>query len=221
MNSKKAARPSLLAAALVLSTALLGFTTASAQTPPTPTHTFQPAGTTGTFTTAGNWSPGLPAAGNHVLIADGKTANGMTQTEANTLFGSLTLGVGSTLNLAASNTAGLAGGSVLYFNNGSQLNYTTGGTNRGNTYNIVSGATVGMHLGQNGTDSLPQGSMVGDSTTVVNMTAANLLNMRLNAGSFNGTLNHRTNVANNARAVNYGNASNSLGSGITNIGTFS
>jgi autotransporter-associated beta strand protein len=124
------------------------------------------------------------------------------------------------LNLAASNTTGLAGSSVIYFNNGSQLNYTAGGTNRANTYNIVSGATVGMHLGQGGSDSLPQGSMVGDSTTVVNMTAANLLNMRLNAGSFSGTLNHRTNVANNARAVNYGNNGNSLGSGTTNIDTF-
>ncbi len=203
-----------------MATALLGCTTASAQTPPTPTHTFQPAGASGTFGTAGNWSPGLPGAANDVLIADGKTANGMTQTEANTLFGSLTLGVGSTLNLAASNTTGLAANSVLYFNNGSQLNYTSGGTNRANTYNIVSGATVGMHLGQGGSDSLPQGTMVGGSNTVVNMTAANLLNMRLNAGSFNGTLNHRTNVANNARAVNYGNAGNSFGSGTLNIDTF-
>jgi autotransporter-associated beta strand protein len=210
----------LITPAMVAASLLLGGTSLMAQTPPTPTHTFQPAGASGTFGTVGNWSPGLPGAGNNVLIADGKTANGMTQTEANTLFGSLTLGVNSVLNLAASNTTGLAGSSVIYFNNGSQLNYTSGGTNRANTYNIVSGATAGMHLGQGGTDSLPQGSMVGDSTTVVNMTAANLLNMRLNAGSFSGTLNHRTNVANNARAVNYGNAGNSLGSGTTNIDTF-
>jgi autotransporter-associated beta strand protein len=220
MNPPKTAHPALFAPAVVLATALLGFTTASAQTPPTPTHTFQPAGASGTFGTVGNWSPGLPGAGNDVLIADGKTANGMTQTEGNTLFGSLTLGVNSTLNLAASNTTGLATNSVLYFNNGSQLNYTSGGTNRANTYNIVSGATVGMHLGQTGGDALPQGSMVGGSNTVVNMTTAILLNMRLNAGSFNGTLNFNTNVANNARAVNFGNASNSLGSGTTNIGTF-
>ena len=62
--------------------------------------------------------------------------------------------------------------------------------------------------------------MVGDSTTVVNMTTAIKLNMRLNASSFSGTLNFNTNVANNAREVNFGNASNLLGSGITNIGTF-
>ena len=220
MNPKKTTLPAFLAAAVVLSPSLLGFTTASAQTPPTPTHTFQPAGASGTFGTAGNWSPGLPGAGNDVLIADGKTANGMTQTEANTLFGSLTLGVGSTLNLAASNTAGLASNSVLYFNNGSQLNYTSGGTNRANTYNIVSGATVGMHLGQVGGDSLPQGTMVGGSNTVVNMTTAITLNMRLNASSFNGTLNFKTNAASSARAVNFGNASNSFGSGIANIDTF-
>ena len=220
MNSSKPAHSALPAAAMVVATVFFGFTTASAQTPPTPTHTFQPAGASGTFGTVGNWSPGLPGAGNDVLIADGKTANGMTQTEANTLFGSLTLGVGSTLNLAASNTTGLASNSVLYFNNGSQLNYTSGGTNRANTYNIVSGATVGLHLGQTGGDSLPQGSMVGGSNTVVNMTTAILLNMRLNASSFNGTLNFKTNVANNARAVNFGNANNSLGSGITNIDTF-
>ena len=220
MNPQKTAQSAIPAAAVVVATALLGFSTASAQTPPTPTHTFQPAGASGPFGTAGNWSPGLPGAGNDVLIADGKTANGMTQTEANTLFGSLTLGVGSTLNLAASNTAGLASSSVLYFNNGSQLNYTSGGTNRANTYNIVSGATVGMHLGQVGGDSLPQGTMVGGSNTVVNMTTAITLNMRLNASSFNGTLNFKTNAASSARAVNFGNASNSFGSGIANIDTF-
>jgi len=191
-----------------------------AQTPPTPTHTFQPGGSSGAFGTNTNWSLStLPVAGSNVLIADGKTAT-MTQGNADTLFGSLTLGTNSIINLSASNTAGLAGSSVIYFNNGSQLNYTAGGTNRGNTYNIVSGATVGMHLGQNGTDSLPQGSMVGGSNTVVNVTSANTLNMRLNAGSFNGTLNFNTNVANNARAVGFANGANFLGAGTTNIGTF-
>lgn len=209
-----------LVASVVMATAIVGSSTTRAQTPPPPTHTFQPAGSSGTFGTNTNWSLNtLPVAGSQVLIADGKTAT-MSQGNADTLFGSLTLGTNSVISLSASNTAGLVVGSVLYFNNGSQLNYTAGGTNRANTYNIVSGATVGMHLGQTGSDSLPQGSMVGGSNTVVNMTAANLLNMRLNAGSFSGTLNHRTNVANNARAVNYGNANNSLGSGITNIDTF-
>jgi fibronectin-binding autotransporter adhesin len=207
-------------AALVLATVVLGASTASAQTPPTPTHTFQPAAASGVFGTNTNWSNNtLPVAGSQVLIADGKTAT-MTQANADTLFGSLTLGTNSVISLGANVNQGLQSGSVIYFNDGSQLNYTSGGTNRANTYNIVSGATAGMLLGASGGDALPQGSMVGASSTVVNLRTAITLNMRLNASSFNGTLNYRTNVANNARALNFSNSSNLAGSGTTNIDTF-
>jgi fibronectin-binding autotransporter adhesin len=216
----KKRKPHLFFAAVALVTALLGFTAASAQTPPTPTHTFN-ATTNSTFGTNTNWIDStLPLAGSHVLIADGKTAT-MSQTDANTLFGSLTLGVNSTINLAASLKQGPIGGSVIYFNNGSHLNYTSGDTNRAATYNIVSGATARMTFSATTSgDSLPQGSLVGDSTTTVNYDVVNLTNARWNASAFNGTLNFNTNLANNARAVNFSNNLNFLGSGITNIGTF-
>ena len=216
MTTRYLITPTMVAASL-----LLGGTSLQAQTPPTPTHTFQPAGASGAFGTNTNWSADtLPVAGSHALIADGKTAT-TSQADVDTLFGSLTLGTNSTINLAASLKQGPVGGSVIYFNNGSHLNYTSGNTNRSATYNIVSGATARMKFsGVTDGDSLPQGSLVGDSTTTVNYDVVNLTNARWNASAFNGTLNFNTNLANNARAVNFSNNLNFLGSGITNIGTF-
>ncbi len=190
---------------------------------PPPTHTFQPAGASGAFGTNTNWSDDtLPVAGSQILIADGKTAT-MTQANADTLFGSLTLGTNSIISLAAGNVAGLAGGSVLYFNNGSQLNYTTGGTNRGNTYNIIAGATAQMNLGVSGSDYLPQGSIVGDSTTVVNMKVSITNNLRWNANAFAGTINWQSNTGSAARVVNLTNfneGGNKTGPGTTNFDSF-
>jgi autotransporter-associated beta strand protein len=207
--------------AALLAFASLGSSTAWAQTPPTPTHTFQPAGSSGAFGTNTNWSADtLPVAGSQVLIADGKTAT-MTQTEANTLFGSLTLGTNSIISLAASLKQGPAAGSVIYFNNGSQLNYTSGDTNRAATYNIVSGATAQMQLsGTTAGDSLPQGSLVGDSTTTVNYRVVNLTNLRWNANSFNGTINYQSNDGTSARVValtNFNEGGNKTGPGTTNF----
>jgi autotransporter-associated beta strand protein len=212
----------LITPAMVAASLLLGGTSLMAQTPPTPTHTFQPAGASGTFGTAGNWSPGLPGAGNDVLIADGKTAT-MTQANADTLFGSLTLGTNSVISLAASDNQGLQSNSVVYFNNGSQLNFTSGKVNRGATYNILSGATAQMQLaGTTSSDAIPQGSLVGDSTTTVNFKVINTTNLRWTAGSFNGTLNYQPNVASTARVVNltsFGGTS-TAGPGITNFDSF-
>jgi fibronectin-binding autotransporter adhesin len=216
----------LITPAMMAASLLLGGTSLMAQTPPTPTHTFN-ATINSTFGTNTNWSADtLPVAGSHALIADGKTAT-MSQTNANTLFGSLTLGVNSIMNLAASDNQGPAAGSVLYFSNGSQLNYTSGKVNRANTYNILSGATVQLQLASTGNsgDCLPQGSLVGDSTTTVNFRAhaGTGTNVRWTNASFSGTLNFIPDVASNARIVNFtsnNDGASKMGPGITNFGSF-
>lgn len=223
MKTNKGTHPTLLAVAVALATAILGFSPASAQTAPTPTHTFQPAGTTGTFSTNTNWSAStLPVAGSQVLIADGKTAT-TSQTDANTLFGSLTLGVSSVMNLAALDNQGLASVSVVYFNNGSQLNFTSGKVNRGATYNILSGATAQMQLaGTTSSDAIPQGSLVGGSNTTVNFKVINTTNLRWDNASFSGTLNYQPNVASTARIVSltsFG-VTSTAGPGTTNFDGF-
>lgn len=223
MNATKTPYPAPLVAAVAMATALLGFTTASAQTPPTPTHTFQPAGSSGAFGTNTNWSGStLPVAGSQVLIADGKTAT-MTQANADTLFGSLTLGTNSVISLAASDNQGLQSNSVVYFNNGSQLNFTSGKVNRGATYNILSGATAQMQLaGTTSSDAIPQGSLVGGSNTTVNFKVINTTNLRWDNASFSGTLNYQPNVASTARIVSltsFGGTS-TAGPGTTNFDGF-
>jgi fibronectin-binding autotransporter adhesin len=223
MQTQKIARLSLACAAVVLATAVFGSSTAWAQTPPTPTDTFQPAGAGGAFGTAANWLSGtVPGAGSQVLIAAGKTGT-MSQANADTLFGSLTLGVSSTISLAATDNQGPATNSVLYFNNGSELVYTSGDTNRNNTYNIVSGAAVRMQLsGITSGDSLPSGSLVGDSSTTVDFRVNNTTNVRWNNASFSGVLNYLA-IGTASRSVNFGAtgaAAITIGPGTTNFGDY-
>lgn len=212
MNPKNIPHPKLLAAAVVLSAALLGFPTASAQTPPTPDTTFNQAIST-TFSDAGNWSPGLPVAGDDAKIDDTKTA-AMTQTNANTLFGSLTLGVGSTINLAASNATGLATGQDIYFSNDSQLNFTSGSTNRAADYLLLSGATARLSPGSN---TIPQGTVTGDGTTILNVNLTGQTFLRWTTSGFSGAMNFTASAAQYVQITRFGTAP-IVGPGITNFG---
>lgn len=213
MNPSKTAHPTLLAGAVALVTAILGFSPASAQTPPTPTHTFN-ATTNNTFGTNTNWSLStLPVAGSQVLIADGKTAT-TSQTDANTLFGSLTLGVGSIINLAASSNSGLASGQDIYFSNNSQLNLTSGTINRSADYILLPGATAQMSIGSN---TIPSGTVTGDATTTLNYNVTGIIHSRLTNSAFAGVTNYNASSGSHLVNITQHGTAPIVGPGTTNF----
>jgi len=220
MNPYKTPQPTLLAVAVALSITILGFTTASAQVAPTPTHTFSPAGTTGTFSDAANWTPGLPGAGNAPLIADGKTAT-TTQANVDTVFGSLTLGVGSTMNLAASGKQGINNFPV-YFSNNSQLLFTSGDVNRSATYNILAASTATFKPAGSNSDSIVSGSVNGHADSVFNVQLlnSNPIRTRWNTTGMLGTMNYV--ISSGAQSVdlsNFAPSNSAVGPGVTNFAT--
>ena len=107
---------------------LTAIAAAAQTTPPTAETTFTAA--SGSWGTAGNWDNGIPtttatnAALDDALIGDGNTVSA-SNTNGNT-FGTLTLGVGSRINLSASNNSGLASSANVYLKEGSTFHWASG-----------------------------------------------------------------------------------------------
>jgi|GEM_PF-1638021 len=116
---------------------------ALAQTPPAPETTFTNGANTA-WTTAGNWDNGVPVATggspDDALIADGLTVYFDQSGAGEPVFGTLTLGVGSTFQLKAGANEGIPSGYDVYFSNGAILEYTAGSLNRDPDLYVLPGA---------------------------------------------------------------------------------
>lgn len=119
-----------------------------AQTAPAPVDTTYTNAGTGLWITPANWDNGVPtgtpstATGSNAKIGDGQTALWQQNLNGDPAFGTLTLGVNSTLRYQANNNQGLPSESRVYFSNGSHLQYIAGSSNRNDNFFILPGATA-------------------------------------------------------------------------------
>ncbi|MBN8458236.1 MAG: autotransporter-associated beta strand repeat-containing protein [Verrucomicrobia bacterium] len=112
--------------------------------------------TNANWSTATNWSPGIPAGGANITLAD-TTANGLTLDDGNRSVGSITVGTtgtrtsGFTLNTTTANTLTITGGVIA---NG---NFTTGIGARIRGKTVISAEQTWQVGGQAGTHAADRG----------------------------------------------------------------
>lgn len=117
--------------------------------------------TNANWSTATNWSPGIPASGANITLAD-TTANGLTLDDGNHAVGTITVGTtgtrtsGFTLNTTTANTLTISGGVIA---NG---NFTAGigARIRGNI--VISTDQTWLVSGEVGTHSVDRGIAVNE-----------------------------------------------------------
>jgi len=201
----------------ILAFSLLAALPAAAQTPPAPTTTFTAAGPAA-WGTASNWNSGagpVPTSTSHALIGAGNTAT-MTQANATTGFGSLTLGVGSTVQFSASSNTGFNTNANLYLNGQSTLQYTAGSSNKSNNFYVIDSGTSPATYNL-GSTVFFYGNLYGSGDLDVIMNTN--VSTRLDANSYSGDVRYLSNNG-SARSLTFGNfvSANAAGSGTMTLG---
>ena len=148
------------------------------------------------WTNASNWSAGVPVASpgtpDDAKIADGKTAFFDQTGTGEPLFGTLTLGVGSTFQLKAGSNEGIPTGQDVYFSNNSVLEFTAGSSNRDSDFFVLTGAN-GTWKTTPGTFTFFRGTLQGEGNFTVVMGAN--VESRIEASLFTGHLTYQSNSA--------------------------
>jgi hypothetical protein len=168
-------------AALVLTA-----TPAWAQVPPAPTTTFNQTINTD-WLNGGNWTPGVPTGADDAKIDDGKTAFYDQQVNGDPAFGTLTLGVNSTLQFKAGNNQGIPTGKDVYFSDGSVLEYTAGSSNRDPNFFVLPDADATWKTASN---TFFRGTLQGAGDFTVEMSGT--VESRVEAANFTGHLTYES-----------------------------
>lgn len=202
-------------ATATLSVLVLSVASTWGVTAPTPETTFT-AGGNNLWTNVANWSNGVPVASpgspDDALIANGQTAFHNQTTSGEPLFGTLTLGVGSTFQLQAGNNLGIPTGQDVYFSNGSVLQYTAGSSNRDADFFVLDNSTGTWRTAAN-TFTFFRGTLNGNGDFVVVM--GGNVESRVEASGFTGHLTYQSNSAAVRELSNFGRfgGTTSVGSG--------
>ncbi|MBI1335914.1 MAG: PEP-CTERM sorting domain-containing protein [Phycisphaera sp.] len=178
-------------------------------------------GTSTAWSDGTNWDAGLPTSGVDATIGDGKTAVVTSAYLDANPFGTLTLGVNSTLQLSAAGKTGLPANQTVNLSNGSYLQFTAGDINRTATYNVLAGATASFKPGNAGSDTVVSGSATGAADSVLNIDISNVtfFRTRWSNASFLGTMNYS--AGSNPRQVDlssFATANTAVGPGTTSFG---
>ena len=213
MNARTLRHNACSIATATLSVLVLSVASTWAVTAPTPDTTFT-AGGNNVWTNAANWSNGVPVASpgspDDALIANGQTAFHNQTTSGEPLFGTLTLGVGSTFQLQAGSNQGIPTGQDVYFSNGSVLQYTAGSSNRDADFFVLDNSTGTWRTA---TTTFFRGTLNGNGNFVVIM--GGNVESRVEASGFTGHLTYQSNSATVRELSNFGQfgGTTSVGSG--------
>jgi len=172
----------------IVAALVLNVTSALAQiTLPTPDNIFtNPADTA--WTTAANWSNGVPDNTEDALIDDGLTAFYDADISGGGIeFGTLTIGVGSTFDYDSLGGGGqdFTNGATIYFENNSQLTISSGSLNSAIDYKIPSGSTATLRLTA-GAHNRPRGTVEGAGNFEIELQG--WIQQRWEAANFTGNM---------------------------------